>query len=256
MYLQEKLRPILDYFNVSVIIPNNTLLNEESWFKVPPYSKNVFDYFVCHIIPLLRRCISQSVDSNDIQYTLSSNFTVVNDNDFNQIVKLITEKSGECYLLVNENINRNGDNVLVTISDRIIEIPLLRDVFKDELVSLSTQTKIDFSNKDVPFPNKDLCLYFAEKSGKNSTVADFKYYSHFILLRNGYDKISYKSDNYKNTSSYKRRDGKFLVSLDCRHNTFEVFHCDKQKEFYGEYTTTGNPVESKTSDPNKHKYKK
>lgn len=256
MYLHDKLKPILDYFNVSVVLPDNTSLSENSWYNIPPYNRSVYDYFSCYIIPLLKRCISQCKDSESLQYTLSDNFEVLDVKDFNQLVKCISKETNKCYLLVNENNNSNESTVLITIDDKTMEIPLLRDVLKDELIPLCEYIKIDFSNKDEPFPNKDLCLSFAEKSGKGATVADFKHYSHLILLRNGYRKTGYQSDNYKNTSTYIRQDGKFKISLDCLHNTFEVFDCTKQQETHTEYTTAGKKVLNKTSKAHNHRFKK
>lgn len=146
--------------------------------------------------------------------------------------------------------------VIIKTNSKEITIKLLHDPYKTELSIFDASLKMVDSSENCIFPCAEICQCFIDKAQKEKNKSAYQLYGDIIARRNGFSKMPYDANRYKqDTQCYISKNGKFYISLDDLHGTFEVFDATTKKaSFIGEYGFDGRLIASKFSDPNTHKF--
>ena len=259
--LETVLSFIEQYLDIGIDNIDGSILGENNWYKIPPFNLNLYNSFTTVIVPLLtklrRRGNDVAIDTSDIEYSIDAKYAVSNETEVQCIVKYITQTiNQDNVIMFVGNINRNiGDYLNFTINDSKIKIPVITDVWLDESGNFNSY----LLEKDKPsnkiFPHKDVCSKLAEYVYAAKDASLYSKYGDIIAQRNGYYKLPYSTNQYKNVPYYRSKDKTYTICIDLLHGTYEVFKKSGHtyEDYQGEYGFDGNHIENKLSTPENHK---
>ncbi len=250
-----------EYLDVSWDMCDSSLLSENKWFSFPKYKTTIYNQFTSIVIPLLRKLNKNNVpvkaSITNKSYNINCNSYIITDlEEFNSIINYVSLARDTLLMFVGMINNECDNDFNIIIDNNPHLIPIVKNPWIDESGNFNFFISEKIKNYDDPFPCKDVCKEIGSIKISKGNRALYEKYGDIIAKRNGYSKLSYSANQYKDAPYYKRNDNKYIICLDMLHGTFEVFkkqQGSRYENYQGEYDFCGNYIKAKKSDPNTHK---
>lgn len=263
--LYELLDFVDKYLDIGLDSIKQSILCEDNWFKIPPYDITMYNFFIIKIIPLLRRLWDKGgvpLDVNIIENCrIQEDYYVTDEYEFKLMLSYIFEQEAS-YLLGLGTLNNHIKNELICEQlnpvKTIKSVPVVSNVWLDETGNYDDYISKAIAQEDEVFVNKVICSKFKQyvnekvqglSSNEKPTI--YKYYGKIIAKRNNFIQFN-PSDSHKDTIYFRRYDGKYIISVDTMHGTFEVFNSSLKTSKHAEYDFNCKQITQK----NKNKHKK
>lgn len=251
-YLQEILEFIEKYIDGCLDIYDDAFYNIEK-ISAPPFIEYNRYWEYAKVVDLLQKLQIGGELVDILQHGLNfsvlcEKYKIINQNEFQILIDYLYTTSPNNYLLFLGIPNWDvTDNIIhINISDKSLDIKLVRNPLLEESSNYNSYLKTN--NSDEIFVNKDLCKQLVKQmneESKNLSILKgslYKRYGEIIALRNNFDVYPVQSTYNPDTDYYKRKDGKFIISVDLIHGHFEVFHGSGKKLWFAEYSFDGEKL--------------
>lgn len=238
--------------------------DRRKWYKPNfEYENLIANLLSAKVFPLLLKMLNTKrnlaygesglIIDNDKTFIQNKDFILPqNENSFLSYLKYLSDNklSGICFIgLINQSIV--GSKI-------IIENNCFFDVVKNPWIEKSDNFNSyikESSRVDSPiFVNKELCVELEnlmrdeEKNILgNLRGSHYKEYARIIAYRNNFEDFQITNPYEPQTDYYKRRDGKYIISVDLIHGRFEVFHGSNEL-WFAEYSFSGEELYAPTND--------
>ena len=253
--LGDTLEFIDKYLNVSLDEYTNAFYSEER--LTPPLFKDWNKYNeYANVIATLRRLKIDGdiieIENNDIPYDFddSCGYIIINNTELQYIIDYIYQNRRDDYVFFlgekNSNFNHKSLNFVIKHDDFIF--PVVKNPWLEKSDILNKEIKINDKNDSLIFKNRELCCRLDElmkNEAKNISGelkgAHYKKYGQIIAYRNCFEDFPLSDPYEVNTDYYKRKDGKYIISIDLIHGHFEVFYGSNEL-WFAEYSFSGEEL--------------
>ncbi len=121
----------------------------------------------------------------------------------------------------------------------------IKNPWIDESETFNNYINKNLEEEPQIFANRKLCVKLDEKMKEEAIKitglkgSHYKKYGEIIALRNGFEPYSPKNPYDKNTNYYRRKDKKYIISVDLLHGHFEVFQGKGKQLWIHQYNFSG-----------------
>ncbi len=174
-----------------------------------------------------------------------------NENSFLRYLKYIKDHNYTGAFFIGLNNQGMVDSKIYIEDDYAFDV--IKKPWLEKQPIFNNHIKKNIEKSPIVFPNRKLCIELEklmfDEAGKisgNLKGAHFKKYAEVIAPRNNFEKLNISDPYEANTDYYKRKDGKYIISVDLIHGHFEVFYGSNEL-WFAEYSFSGEELYAPTS---------
>lgn len=250
-----------EWLTLKLLIHENSLFNNLFGYMPPLEEQTLASFFQANIMPQWKTLIESSdiifqFNDNDKIGIIDNKYKCVDETECNLIYLCLEYTKDTDVLMFVGEINSNESKVSIASANHNHFLHIVSNPFMEETDIFDNYLNCAESCEDMLFPCIDICREFVCLAYEKKERSSYVRYGDIIARRNGFKKLPYNANHYKEkVPSYRSCNGKFYISLDELHGTFEVFDATKRNAPYiGEYSFNGEHVKNKTSTAETHKF--
>lgn len=258
--LEDTLFFINNFLDCGIDSIEGSIFHPNSWYTPPSFCLNMFNYFTSTIFPILNELLRKGDEfiigkGVGTEYEiLNKEFTVTNNNEMDLIAYYLKHINKNPLMFIGK-INYGLKDALLKMSfdKEILEIALIKNPWLEETESFNKFIKNSLNENSCIFPNKNLCTQLNELMKTEAKLisgvlkgSHYKKYGKIIAYRNNFVDYPVCDPFEPETDYYIRNDGKYILSVDLIHGTFEVFYGSNEL-WFAEYNFLGEELEAPTT---------